>query len=53
MAKKNITAQNIEQEVKNPANWSSTRKRNYKIYMCIPTNGTKVTNVLEGANYIV
>ncbi len=43
---------NFIQLIRNPANWKPTRKKSYYIWACMPKQGTKVYNALEGSSYI-
>ena len=47
-----LNCANIMTELQNPKNWKRTRKKSYDVYVCMPKVGTKVTNRLEGANYV-
>lgn len=44
--------ENFIQFVKNPIHWKPTRKKVYSVWACVPKQGTKVHNFLEGSNYI-
>lgn len=44
---------NIMEQLNNPKNWKRTSKKNYEVYVCMPEIGTKASNKLEGAKYIV
>lgn len=43
---------NFMQYARNPMNWKPTRKKVYSVWACVPKQGTKVHNLLEGSNYI-
>lgn len=43
---------NFMQYARNPMNWKPTRKKVYSVWACVPKQGTKVHNFLEGSNYI-
>ena len=42
----------IMQQMQDIKNWKSTRKKNYNVYVCMPTIGTQCKNELEGVEYI-
>lgn len=40
------------QDLRNPKNWKKTCNKRYKVHVCMPVFGTRVTNFLEGQSYI-